>query len=480
MTFRSLIPMLLVAGLAAAGAASASCTQMRSGPETAPASAGHVIHIAGARSCRNELLWPLLALMPASGRPVAAVARNGDLLHLGEFETKDGQTVTPPGAKSFLFFYRAGDGDTLTAACDGCRGLIGGKLVALKLKEDADWAWLDKASADDLKTLRTLEVNVPYERERLAMLERLAKINPRLDVLVMSGDGPQARVLKMFRPRMTGLTPEMLAEPTAILPALADVEILALPSMSEAKQGFSLEFLTALPKLRTLLLEEGILDKAPIPEGLKGLRSLRLSDENLKDLSAIARLTNLEELTLLTDKVRSLAPLAKFGKLRALSLPVCEKVTDFSPLKGLPLEWLELPPGISQEPFSAVVAGLPGLKGLCLPNIGKTAISVKDISAIKTLRGLDVLVFGAEALSPAQAADLEQMKGLKLLVLRPEVLKDAATADPLQKALPQTVVEPGAGLCMGSGWILAMAAGVAGTGGLATLRRRRGPGASGA
>ena len=307
-------------------------------------------------------------------------------------------------------------------------------------------------------------------------------MNPAIDLSLEPGGSPPAteegaaapaavgpsEVLRLFRPRLlvaeAGLLSKQMDE---IRPALEDVEVLIL---NNAKGG-NLDFLSHLPRLRTLVLSNWSAEEAPLPQNLKNLRSLILiGAKSPVALVSIAGLSQLEQLTLVGGDAADFGALAKFPRLKTLSLTGCEKVTDLGPLKDLPLEYLSFPPKISQQEFDAVIKDHPGLKAVELFNCE----NVKDIAALKGLKDLKALVLIKPAFEGDKSlADLKDLKGLRLLVLPPWEGEEAiATVADLQKALPDCLITAGKPLCLGSGWILALVPVAAGA--WLVSRRRRG------
>jgi hypothetical protein len=77
-------------------------------------------------------------------------------------------------------------------------------------------------------------------------------------------------------------------------------------------------------------------------------------------------------------------------------------------------------------------------------------------------------------LRPETTGDVKALKGLRLLVVPPDTFNPPAEeVAELQKALPDTLIVAGKGLCLGSGWLLALVPVVAGAWAVAALRRRK-------
>jgi hypothetical protein len=360
--------------------------------------------------------------------------------------------------------------------------LLGGKPVCVVLKDKAAWDWLRQASEEDLKAIRLLSIGLNVDATRLDILKKVAGANPAIDLSLESAEAPPAteegaaapaavrpsEVLRLFRPRLLGAGGQPISkEMEKVRPALEDVEVLIV----DAKEEESLDFLAHLPRLRTLILSNWSPEQTPLPKGLTTIRSLILIGAKPPvTLSPLAGLAQLEQLTLVGGDAEDLGALAKLPRLKTLSLTACEKVADLGPLKNLALEYLSFPPKISQEQFDAVIKDHPALKVVELFGCE----NVKDIAALKSLKNLEALVLIKPAFEGEKhLADLKELKGLRLLVLPPWEGEEAnAKITELQKALPDCLITAGKPLCLGSGWILALAPVVAGA--WLVSRRRRG------
>jgi len=381
----------------------------------------------------------------------------------------------------------------LAVAYEGGRMLLDRKTVSVGLEDEAAWDWLKQASEEELKGLRLLQVSNRIIGANFDILKKVAKANPAIDLWLEPGGSPPAteegaaapaavgpgEVLRLFRPRFLAAEAGLLSEEmNEIRPALEDVEVLIL---NDAKGG-NLDFLSHLPRLRTLVLSDWTPEQTPLPKEMKGLKSLILVGvKSPVTLASLAGLAQLGQLTLAGGDAEDLGALVKLPRLKTLSLTGCEKVTDLGPLKNLPLEYLSFPPKISQQEFDAVVKDHPGLKAVELFNCE----NVKDIAALKSLKDLKAFLLISkvkrEQPPPEEAkaedeklfAELKEMKGLRLLVLPPWEGEEAnAKIADLQKALPDCLISAGKPLCLGSGWILLLAPVAAGAWLIA--RRRRG------
>ncbi len=121
-----------------------------------------------------------------------------------------------------------------------------------------------------------------------------------------------------------------------------------------------------------------------------------------------------------------------------------ENILSFKNLKEL-----SIPCSTPQNEFDNIIKAFPHLYFL---QIGESdTLLVKDYSALKKSMDLRYLIISGKN---GKANSLYPLKRLKYLSLHSEFFDDSLQVNALKKALPDTVIEPNEGLCMGSGWLL--------------------------
>ena len=171
--------------------------------------------------------------------------------------------------------------------------------------------------------------------------------------------------------------------------------------------------------MRTLELgRNSVTDILPL-SGLTNLRTLGLSNNGIKDLSALVSvlsgLINLTELRLGNNGITDISSLSGLTHLTELRLSG-NRITDISPLSGLTnLRTLDLPNGIQDLPaLVQVLSRLTHLTSLGLSNNGIKDVSalVSVLSDLTDLRDLNLSGSGITDLSPL--AELTNLTRLSL------------------------------------------------------------------
>ncbi len=348
-----------------------------------------------------------------------------------------------------MFVYRASDGPNLEVKVDGQNLLLAGKVISVELdKEKGGAEWLAKATKTELRAVRLLALNNGPDATWRAPLDRLAAANPGVGLVFGEGVDWQ-RVLPRFRPRVLALAAGKLdPERRRILADQRQVETLII----KGDDAGSFDALILLHGLRRLAITEWNVEKAgPLPAGLDRLRSIMIPGAKLKDLAALdAAPAGVVELSAVDcDELTDLGALARRPGLRTLILTGSKKVRDLSVLDGLTrLQWVGLPPETTQDQFTAFVGQHPELRILELVGCQQ----VKDLAPLRQLPKLEGLVLGG----PVNHLEvLRELKSLRFIGVDKETFKKNPDqiAD-LRKALPDALVVPVGGLCVGSGWIL--------------------------
>lgn len=363
--------------------------------------------------------------------------------------------------------YRASDGPALNMTCNDWSVRLAGKVVSVSLESGAEGReWLEKAPAQDLATVRFLTLPDASDAALLQTLKRLAAINPRV-ALVFKSNAILKQVLPLFRPRVLidSCDDELDVEGRKIVADQRQIETLVI----SGKERGSLDLLPKLHGLRQLLVMNWDVGKAgPLPAGLNGLRSIVATGSNMTDLSALgAAPAGLEELSLVgCEELADVNGLAKLKGLKTLILDDSEKVHALPVLAGLQqLQWAGLPPKISQEQFVAFIKAHPDLRILEMVRCE----NVTDLAPLSGLRNLEGLILAG----PYENIEvLPTLKSLRFVgVLADAYSKSPEQVSAIRKALPDALVVPVSGLCLGSGWILLLIPAVA-LAWLLALRRR--------
>jgi hypothetical protein len=158
----------------------------------------------------------------------------------------------------------------------------------------------------------------------------------------------------------------------------------------------------------------------------------------------------MEELSLLgCDDLADVRALAKLPGLKTVILDGNKEALNLSSLAGLTqLRWVGLPPETTQEQFATFIRAHQDLKILELIDCQK----VTDLAPLRELKKLEGLILNGDF---EHLDAVRELKSLRFVGVPSNTYKkspDQVTA--IKRALPDALVVPVSGFCLGSGWIL--------------------------
>ena len=171
------------------------------------------------------------------------------------------------------------------------------------------------------------------------------------------------------------------------------------------------------------------------------IRGSREPAGTFSDLSALAGLTNLEDLYLYLDGVSDLNGLSGMSQLKSLVLTGNMEIADLSPLAGLTkLQSLEVPLG--GENVGVDLSPLAGLADLRTLRTGSNVTDLSPLSGLTGLRELDLTYGGYSARDSKEYRSLEPLSsltGLTSLTIRNLWVSDLSPLSGLTKLRSLTI-----------------------------------------
>jgi hypothetical protein len=414
------------------------------------------------RGGADDTVLELFSAMPSGKTWATFAGESGGEQLVGGLLLRDGDLVGI--SDECWFVYKQSDGASLDLRGEDGRLIQSGKTISILLEGSEDtedsWEWLDQASAKDLRSLRLLMLPGKMDESRLPTLRKVAAVNPDLGLDIESLSSSMSSYMSavaLFKPRVLILKRSApAAELSGILADQNQIETLIL----NVRNAKNLDFLAAFPNLRRLAISDwDPAETGPLPKGMRALKSLLLYDSELLEASALAAVPEgIQELSLVScKKIASLSGLERFSNLRTIILNLSSEIGDLSALKGMKkLAWVGLPPGITQEQFSAFVGEHPALKIVEFVSCN----GITDLTPLQHLTGLTGLVVaqysGDQSSGKFTAMDqMDRRKSLEFLGLPAEAFdKDPDQVARIRTELPRALVVPAVPYCLGSGWIL--------------------------
>jgi hypothetical protein len=356
--------------------------------------------------------------------------------------------------EGLYYRYSIKDGSHLVVSYDTLKpnfAFINGKLGQIRITDESE---LEKLGDELLVTQAYNPVSLIIEDTLTdAMIQRLEDLRPDLNGIGIFLDTEITG--KQFVDLLTVCMPEWMA--TENFPSDPQAGQVKIPENLEFLwvSGNGLALLArdqCCNDLETLVIsdwEAGQGETLPL-SGLKHCHTLSLIDCNLTDLSAIEFPEGLMRLHFIgCDTLTDISRIAELPHLISLGLAGSDDITSLEPVSGLAgLKRIAFPENALQEEFNSLVAQLPSLEIVELIECQ----GISDLSPLIGSNNLRVLV-----LHPADPwpENLGSLKQLKMVIISSEVFEHTPERiDELRNQLPDALIVPGNGLCMGSGWLL--------------------------
>ncbi|MFH0759328.1 MAG: hypothetical protein V2B15_18725 [Bacteroidota bacterium] len=183
---------------------------------------------------------------------------------------------------------------------------------------------------------------------------------------------------------------------------------------------------------------------------LKKLHTLTLASCEISDLSPIRFPRSLQRMFLVgCEKLTDIGGIEAIPGLRSFGMAGSHDVSSLEPVMEFPeLTRLAFPGNISQKDFASVIDRLPRLEVVELIDCP----DIHDLSPLQQSGNLDILILRPDSVIPEHIGSLDQ---LELIVLSEEIFENSPESiSGLRSQLPNTLIVPGSGLCLGSGWLL--------------------------
>lgn len=322
-------------------------------------------------------------------------------------------------------------------------------------------ASMDTAS---IRRLRILGVNGAWVHRHSKALQHIASLQPRLNLMVDSMQQEQlATLLQWFDPAFLML--HLQPGQTSLLASEPQLQHLVLHL--EADTLLLHDALPALPALEQLAMQPEETDTIYItPHFLVNnpqIKKLTITNLDQPDLGAILQpLKSPQELVLMSTRIDKKDILPFAGSLERLLVDSSTWQTDMPRLR-----WATHSADDGQAVLDQLMSSHPNLEVLELFD-EDSSININSVTKLRQLHSL-VLV-DADSLD---LAPLKSMTHLKLLSYSSNEKNDDSTLRQLKTWLPNAMVVPNEGFCLGSGWLVLLAGGLLGVIAMANRRHNK-------
>lgn len=380
--------------------------------------------------------------MADSGKVASLPVKENDLLY-----------IVGSGADIFIR-YTKDIPDTIEFRVVDTLIFMNDQLVALTIDSIQDMLpWFRQMKTGDIKGLRSLKFTSNIPSVYRQYLAEIAAINPGIDLYLMDDTVSFHEDLIWLSSHFKPLALYAVATEAdfAIFQQFPSVRKLSLQIEDSLISG-------PIPELKNVFDVQIVLncEKGSFPQNLlsrnKQLNALSINYNNNNHFK-LDSLQQLKSLILSTNGVKYPGALDKlFPSLESLLVFDTENLSAAA-LSGMKhLKELGVPASLPQIVFDSIVKGHPNLEYLQVLQSDTTL--VVDYGVLKGAKKMEYLLIAGDSL---HYRNLDQLHQLKYLSLPEDLFKDTVEITATQKALPNTVIVPNGGACMGSGWILLLA-----------------------
>lgn len=356
-------------------------------------------------------------------------------------------TVFDEDENEFCYRYRKSDGLMLEFRIQHFMLLLNDKLISIRITDNDELnSWLEDLSYEKIKDLRSVFISDEISGVNLEYLIRLADLKPEIGIYVDSQSEETDEVLKLFKPLwLIDFNKKQSPEAIRIIEQSEKFDLLRI----DAEQNDLNEF-DGLNNLKILFIEN--LSQPKPDEKLKlleGLRMLSISESGIRNLEFLRACHDLRELSLIDcESLTDISALNNLPRLKTLNLIACDSLKDMNVIdKVQGLRWISFPNEIEQQEFDSFLSGHQFLEIIDLIGCG----NIENFIRMKELKKLSCLsIHGMEV----DIDTVIQLTNLKYLSLPEEIMDDPESVSLLEENLPETIIVPSAGICLGTGWIL--------------------------
>lgn len=380
-----------------------------------------------------------------------------DSLGYGSLLIRSGEWIS---ADDFFFSVRKDMPDTLRFHQLSSSMYINGELAGISISpDDPPPSFFNQLSREEISKLRTILFATPIPFSVKPYLEEIALVNPTVDIVYLSENDSVGHYLnddlvwlsKNFRPRGLILSSAIDSINLSRLAAFSSLETLTVSLPFNGDND--IPHLPRLKRLMLLNIEDSIFIDSNFFQNnpdLESLAILYLEKENI-DWTSLDSLNNLRHLYIGSDSIELKNIYKNHPYLESLHLEFYGEGSSLSDiLKKNKLKWLTLYPAndsLIARNYQILQDSFPELEYLEFKN-NDSLLNYRNLKNFKKLKYL--VVFGEVGLD----STLHNLDYLRYLSLSDKFLKDSVNAAKLQRELPNTIITPNSGACLGSGWLL--------------------------
>lgn len=347
----------------------------------------------------------------------------------------------------FCYRYHKSDGLMLEFRIQHFMLFLNDDLISIKITDDDELnSWLENLSQEKIKDLRSVFISDDFPAENPEYLTRLSELKPEIGIYIDSQSEKTDSILMLFKPLwLIDFNKKLSTKAVQIVNQSKKLDLLRIDTELNDPDEFS--ELTSLE----ILFIQNLNQPEPGEELkiLKGLRTLNISESGIRNLEFLGTCDNLRELSLIDcESLTDISALNNLPRLESINLIACDSLKDMHVIEKVKgLKWISFPNNIEQQEFDLFLSDHQSLEIIDL--IG--CENIEHFKQMKELKQLSCLsIHGMEV----QIDSIIQLANLKYLSLPEEIMDDSENVSLLNENLPETIIVPSSGICLGTGWIM--------------------------
>ena len=345
-----------------------------------------------------------------------------------------------------FFPYKSGESYHFSSPVEGVV-LNNGKVFVIKISDNPKTVeWLQQLSTVDFSSLDHIEIGEKLPTEYFGYIKLISDKCQNIGLNIDKWNEEMPAIIKLFKPTWMAISEINVSEFEQLMPQ-PELDLLML----SPKDGQLNEPLPHLPKLKHLLLSDIKSENSVTPDFLINnpqIETVECGESEITDFRFLNTLDRLKSLMVLnTDLSIDLQFIDELKSLKRISLLINEG-KHWDVLQNLKnLNWLVVCGDISQNQFNQTIKANTGLQAVEVVECD----SVNNLTALSGLKQLKALTV-TDTLRDAKTPLL--LSNLSYLSLPSETLQDSIYMAKLKEAVPNGVIVPNDGFCMGSGWFI--------------------------
>jgi hypothetical protein len=292
-----------------------------------------------------------------TGELTALAVSDGDILYVWTNESSN----------PYIMQYHESDGLNLSVKSDTASPnefYLNGKLHSLYFGNK--YGQMKGKDSETLKGLRSIILEGDSIPDILNTLSEIAEVNQNVGLEFIDINDQE-----LFNHTISLFKPDWMVVSGILLNDIKEIQLANLKGLKNLivvdADSLHIEILNKLTGLKSLIIGDWTIRDQRLTHftGIRNLTSLSIFETDVNSISQLNLPKNLASLYLIKCSLTDISQIRELARLKSLSLEGCDTLSDISVLNEIPsLQWLSLPPKVSQESFNEIIKHHKSLQSL--------------------------------------------------------------------------------------------------------------------